>query len=185
MILASIHGSEPSGTPLLEALEKDLLSRVPKELRESVVIVPVVNPDGYASLRRANLRGVDLNRNFPAGNFQQTKRHGTTPLSEPESKALHDIIAREMPRLVLSFHQPLRCVDWDGPGESIARAMAKRCGLVAKRLGSRPGSLGSWVGETLGIPIITIELPKDVERLGEQELWKRYGAMFAVVPGLW
>jgi len=185
LILASIHGSEPAGTPLLAALERDLLAREPSQLAESVVLVPLVNPDGYAAGKRSNVRGVDLNRNFPADNFREAKRHGAAPLSEPEAVALHQLILDLKPRLVLSFHQPLNCIDWDGPGEAVARGMAAQCDLPAKRLGSRPGSLGSWVGETLGIPIITIEFKKGEEALGEDGLWARYGAIFKAVPGLW
>ena len=34
-----------------------------------VVITPVANPDGFAENVRHNANGVDLNRNFPASNF--------------------------------------------------------------------------------------------------------------------
>jgi hypothetical protein len=52
--------------------------------------------------------------------------------------------------------------------------MAAKCKLPAKRVGSRPGSLGSFVGLTLGKSIITMELPEDAGMDGEK-LWKDYG----------
>lgn len=81
-----------------------------------VIVVPVVNPDGYVyaweedRYWRKNRRppeGVDLNRNFPvafggpgasnnpaAGNF-----HGAAAFSEPESAALRDLAEAQTPLL--------------------------------------------------------------------------------------
>lgn len=84
------------------------------------VVIPVVNPDGYAHtwdtqgdrFWRKNRRppeGVDLNRNFPvafggpgasgnpgAGNF-----HGEAPFSEPEAAAMRDLVDGLDPLLAL------------------------------------------------------------------------------------
>ena len=46
--------------------------------------------------------------------------------------------------------------------------------LRVNKLGSRTGSLGSFVGTTLGRPIITLELPAEAGMDGEV-LWKEYG----------
>ena len=78
---------------------------------------------------------------------------------------------------MVSIHQPLACLDYDGPTEALARAMARECELPVRKLGSRPGSLGSWVGLTFGRPIVTVELPAGAHRLPEDELWRRYGRM--------
>ncbi|MEM9660653.1 MAG: DUF2817 domain-containing protein, partial [Planctomycetota bacterium] len=64
MVVATIHGDEAAGTPLVAAFA-DWLRANPQELvGRRVVIVPVANPDGMAANRRYNLRDVDLNRNF-------------------------------------------------------------------------------------------------------------------------
>ncbi len=52
--------------------------------------------------------------------------------------------------------------------------MGAKCPLPVKQLGSRPGSLGSFVGTTLHRPIVTWELPKDASMDGD-ELWETYG----------
>jgi len=184
LLLATIHGDESAGTPLLRRLGEHLETH-PELLRgRTVVLVPVANPDGHEHRSRYNAREVDLNRNFPAGNHREKARYGATPLSEPEASALHDLIEELKPARVVSIHQPVRVVDWDGPGEPLAIAMASACGLPARRIGSRPGSLGSWFGETLGRPIITLELPAGVERLPADELWSRYGpALLVAVAG--
>ena len=177
MIIATIHGNEAAGTPLVHRLEREVLIRPELLSGRCLVLVSVANPDGMATNRRTNVNGVDLNRNFPADSFRPTRRHGPRPLSEPESRVLRDLVYRYNPDRVVSIHQPVACVDWDGPGEGLARAMSGLSGLQAKRIGSLPGSFGSWVGLALGRPIITLELPRSADALDDDASWDRYGAM--------
>ena len=86
---------------------------------------------------------------------------GETPLSEPEARVLMKLLRHYFPTRVVSIHQPLNCIDYDGPAKKLAEAMAAACPLPVNKLGSRPGSLGSLVGVTLQKPIITFEMPKD------------------------
>ncbi len=176
MVIATIHGNEAAGTPLMTAFQ-DWLLKHPEELDgRQVVIVPVANPDGFAADQRFSARGVDLNRNFPAGNWQEkgVNLHGNAPLSEPESRVLLQLVCLYFPNRVISIHQPVNCIDYDGPGKELAEVMAAECKLPVKKLGGRPGSFGSFVGESLGKPIITLELPKDAG-MEPQTLWKEYG----------
>ena len=177
LLLASIHGNEAAGTPLLKKLAAELLHEPAWLEGRRVVIVPVVNPDGLARSNRANARGVDLNRNFPADNWKSKRRYGTEPLSEPESCALFELIERTQPNRIITLHQPASLLDYDGPAEELAQAMADMGPLRVKRMGARPGSLGSYVGLTLGLPIVTVELPRPSDRLDKNELWAKYGAM--------
>lgn len=178
-IKASIHGTEGEGTPLTHRL-MDWLEAHPNAFRDRrVVVMPVANPDGLAAGIRFNARGVDLNRNFPAGNREDKARFGHEALSEPEGRALHDFILRAQPDVIVAIHQPLDCVDYDGP--ELARALAGRLsrttGLRLEKLGARPGSLGAWFGETLGRPILTLELPR-ASVPDPDKVWRDYG------PGL-
>ncbi len=181
-ILATIHGNESAGTALLGSLERHLADR-PHLLRtRRVVLMPVANPDGYAADTRHNIRGIDLNRNFPAANFDGNRRHGERPLCEPESRAIQKVLEAYKPARIVSIHQPIGCIDYDGPAHGLARAMANACDLPIKLVGSRPGSLGSYAGLTLGIPIITLELPRSADLLGPDGRWQRYGrALLAAV----
>lgn len=178
LVIASIHGSEPAGTPLVERLEARLADDADLLRGKRLVVVPVANPDGFAKGERFNAHGVDLNRNFPADNRVEHTTHGAAPLSEPESRALMRALRMFDPARVVSLHQPIACVDYDGAGESLATAMSEAIEgrLPVKKLGGRPGSLGSYVGVTLGRPIITLELPKDAEKRTTDELWDDYGA---------
>jgi protein MpaA len=175
-ILATIHGNEAAGTPLV-AKFVEWLEQHPEELMgRKLIITPVANPDGMAHNQRENVHKVDLNRNFPAGNWNTAgeKSPGATPLSEPESRALMAVLCTYWPNRSVSIHQPFGVVDYDGPTEGLAKAMAAKCPLPVKVVGSRPGSLGSFVGLTLSKPIITLELPGDAGMDGEK-LWKTYG----------
>ena len=158
-IKASIHGSEGAGTPLTERLMGWLEANPGAYEGCRIIIMPVANPDGLERSQRFNLRGVDLNRNFPAGNREDKARFGYAALSEPESRALHDFILRTMPDVIIAIHQPLNCVDYDGPApaEALAERLARGTGLRVEKLGARPGSLGAWFGETLGRPILTLD----------------------------
>ncbi len=174
-LIATIHGNEAAGTPLVAEFERWLKAN-PTELDgRRVVIIPVANPDGFAENIRFNKNGVDLNRNYPAGNWGGAEvKPGATPLSEPESRALMRVLCQYFPHRAVSIHQPLNCIDYDGPAEKMAEAMAAKCKLPVKKLGSRPGSLGSFFGVTLGKPIITLELPENAGIDGDK-LWNEYG----------
>ncbi|NNM27436.1 MAG: DUF2817 domain-containing protein [Phycisphaerales bacterium] len=175
LLLGTIHGNEAAGTPLLERLLIEL-PRTAAGAGVSIVVVPVVNPDGHARGSRLNARGVDLNRNFPCANWREHRtRHGVEPASEPETRAIIDLIDRYRPERIVSIHQPIGCVDYDGPGRTLAEAMASVCDLPVRKLGARPGSLGAYAGEESGIPTITLELPGHASRLEDGVLWDRYG----------
>jgi len=173
-IMATIHGNETAGTPLLQQLAAYLHDH-PQILRgHKVILLPVANPDGVAHRRRTNACGVDLNRNFPASNHRPGDRFGATPLSEPESCLIDRLIKKYHPDRIVSLHQPLACIDYDGPARDLAYRMADHCRLPIRKLGARNGSLGAYVGESLYIPIVTLELRRDDHRLSPAVLWQQY-----------
>ncbi len=180
LVMATIHGNEPAGTPLVNELSTFLQDNPHYVAGRTVIIIPVANPDGLAANSRYNSRGVDLNRNFQAPNRTNNYRSGIAGLSEPESRALRDFIVLHRPARIVSIHQPLACIDYDGPAYGLANTMAKYCHLPVNKLGARPGSLGSWAGEQMNIPIVTLELPPGTP--STEVLWDRYGkALLAAV----
>ncbi len=175
LIMGTIHGDEAVGTALIQHLA-DHLADSPEILEgRRVVLMASVNPDGAVASTRENSRGVDLNRNFQTANRIDNAAYGLRALSEPESQAIQRAIQEFHPDRIVSIHQPLNCVDYDGPGHALAAHLAEYCKLPIKKLGAKPGSLGSYSGEQLGIPTITLELPSQATRLGEVALWDRYG----------
>jgi len=177
MFIAAVHGNEPAGTKLVQRL-RDVLEAEPERAGgRRVVIVPVANPDGFASDRRHNANGVDVNRNFPASNRREGPAFGERALSEPEALFLAGLIQGERPARIVTLHQPLGCIDWDGPAEELARSLGSQGILPVHRLGAQPGSLGSWAGEELGIEVITLELPGGMDGKSADYLWERFGAL--------
>lgn len=181
MILGGIHGNEPASAVLARELCAYLEQHPDECGNATVVVAPAVNPDGLAHGKRTNARGVDLNRNFDASNRRNSERFGYAPLSEPESQYIAALIERYQPDRMVSLHQPIACVDWDGPAEDLARAVSEASGLPMKKLGARSGSLGSYAGEELDIPVITIELPGKASSMDPEEVWRHYGMMLRVV----
>lgn len=194
-IVATIHGDEAVGTSLVRRLAEHLQEHASLLEGRKAVLVPVANPDGMAAKTRFNACGVDLNRNFPAVNRVSSELHGQAALSEPEARIIEQLIRQYSPDRIVSIHQltdtgpealshrvPDGCIDYDGPAKGLADQMARYCDLPVEGLGAAPGSLGSYAGLRLGIPIITFELPLYARWLDLESLWKRYGgALIAAV----
>lgn len=191
-IIAAIHGHEQLGIPLVHKLAEHL-QECPYLLEgRKVILMPIANPDGVAKYSRLNAHGVDLNRNFDSSNRRNGRKNGPHALSEPEARVIHKVIEKYSPDRIVSIHQmmewtvdsnhPPGMLDYDGPGEALANIMAQYCKLPIERWGSEPGSLGSYVGIDLGIPIVTPELSKFDCNLSLDKLWKKYGnALIAAI----
>ncbi len=182
-IMAAIHGHEHMGIQLVQRLAVHLQEHKHLLQDRKVILLPIANPDGVAYYSRTNMRRIDLNRNFPATNRKKIKSAGRQPLSEPEARVINQLIQKYSPNRIISIHQTVGItgpkteglVDYDGPGKKLANHMAQYCKLPVKKWGTKPGSLGSYAGVDLGIPIITLELPKFDVGLTSEELWKKYG----------
>jgi murein peptide amidase A len=168
MVIGAIHGDELSSAAVaLHWIQNALQTPSNAHWR----FVPALNPDGLMKrpATRMNANGVDLNRNFPTPNWtrdakiyweQRTKKDprrwpGPNPLSEPESRYLHDEIQRFQPDIVVSIHAPYGVLDFDGP--SVPPDRLGR--LYLDQVGIYPGSLGNYGGVQKGMPVVTVELP--------------------------
>lgn len=174
-IFSGIHGNEQAGIGLTYRLMQRIQQNPHLLEDRKILIIQNANPDGIVRNIRGNANHIDLNRNFPAENRINSYPYGYNALSEPESKILYDLINQQRPIRIISLHQPLICIDYDGPGEELARFMASFCPLSVKKLGARPGSFGAYAGENLGIPIITLELERSDDNLTSDQLWQKYG----------
>lgn len=170
LILAGTHGDENAAVATLSAAMRTL----PDRLRRHHVVL-AVNPDGCQLGLRANANGVDLNRNFPAANWQSGDTvyrwnsvaeardvllsTGERPGSEPETQALCQLIHELKPRWVVSWHEPLACID-DPRSSELGHWLAQQTALpLVSSVGyDTPGSFGSWCND-LGLPCVTAEMP--------------------------
>jgi murein peptide amidase A len=136
LVIGCIHGNEPAGRGIVA----DLIAATPQPDTQ-LLLVRDMNPDGFAHDERTNARGVDLNRNSP----EHWAGAGARPWSEPETRAIRDLILREEPTLSVYYHQPFGLVDVpEGGHPQAARRYAELTGLPLRRLSRRPGSVSRW-----------------------------------------
>jgi protein MpaA len=145
LIVGCIHGNECAGTAVTRLLAN---GAIPADAE--IWIVHHLNPDGFRLGVRQNARGVDLNRNFPAGWRLLGQRwdltySGPKPLSEPESRIARRFILRVQPALTIWFHQPQTNVRaWNDRDSQAARRYARVVGLPFRRLRVPPGAATRW-----------------------------------------
>lgn len=173
----------------------------------TLCVIPAVNPDGIdlvtgdlqdsAALRqaeqiaadfpaipfpsgwKANIRGVDLNLQYPAG-WEQAREIkfaqgytspaprdyvGTAPASEPESRAMFDFTLSFIPALTLSYHTQGQVIYWkyldyDPPrAYEIAQRFAEASGYLVEETPYASGFAGykDWFIQSFNRPGYTIE----------------------------
>ena len=136
------------------------------------------------SLWKANLNAVDLNVNFPAkwgtgtqnvtcpapGNYI-----GSYPLSEPESRALHDFSLKIQPSITLSYHAKGELIykGFEGvdPYPRLAEEVGAATGYGVYESAGSAGGYKDWFVTTSYLPGLTIEVGESglsYERLFEQ-----------------
>ena len=115
---------------------------------------------------------MELNRNFPTRDWRSDPvlhrstldaprdvalSPGDAPASEPETRALIQLIQDLEPEAVVALHAPLACID-DPNDSDLGRWLAERTGLpLVPDVGyPTPGSFGTW-GAERGLPVVTYE----------------------------
>ena len=190
-----------------------------------LVLVPAVNPDGvdlvtgelrqgpwFEQARRiaagwpsipfpagwkANLQGVDLNLQYPAG-WERARENkfalgvrapapanfvGTAPLTAPESRALYDFTLSFSPALTLAYHSQGEVIYWKyldyAPPESagIARRFAAVSGYAAEDTPYAAGFAGykDFFLQDFRRPGFTVEVGRGVNPLPIsqfEEIWR-------------
>ncbi len=163
LIVGGTHGNEVGTVKLIHHLLAWLGNNPLQGL--TLYAIPCLNPDGYAlaqkhpdyfnggRIGRFNGRNVDLNRNYPTKSFQSRSdwNHGKdyqertsvfcgeTGGSEPEIKALTNLILIEKIELVIAFHSAGR--DVMANKQPLARMIAK---LFSEKTGYRLSSDKEW-----------------------------------------
>ena len=177
VLLGRQHPPEVTGVIAMEAFVDRLAAMLAADpalgARYQFLVVPMLNPDGVALGHwRANLGGIDLNRDWGA-------------FSQPETRsiknwldALPDTVR---PVLMLDFHSTYRnlfYVQGDEAGTAgeafLARWLGEREGafpdypFTIERRNANPGSgtTKNWFNETYGIPAYTYETGDGADRAG-------------------
>jgi hypothetical protein len=107
LLWSQMHGNEPTATlalvDLLRYLHESADSREGRQLanRLTIVMVPMLNPDGAQRNRRENAQGIDVNRD-------------ARRLASPEARALAAIHARFSPHFGFNLHDQSAREDEEG-----------------------------------------------------------------------
>lgn len=132
LVFCGVHGDEPPSVYQCVHLVRDILyDNSTDYLNSTVVIAPLINPDGFlrAKPTRQNGRGIDLNRNFPTKDFDERalaewkKKYRSTRRKFPGNKGGSEIetqfqmmlINKYKPDKIISIHSPLGWLDVDSP----------------------------------------------------------------------
>jgi len=180
LYIAAMEGNEQNSAELLQQWIPNIDANPGKiPAGRTLVIIPQINPDGFAADTRLNAASIDLNRNFPASNWQTqvteplantvvTDDGGPSPLSAPESKALADFYAASRPRLTLTMHSHGGIVEANDAGDSIAQGqkyalLASYKAIPTSAIGnffnySTTGAFEDWANDKLGLPVLEVEL---------------------------
>lgn len=181
LFVGGVHGDEPEGVHLATKLLEWLQENAKNETKEIIpwILIPCLNPDGYSQNERTNGNGVDLNRNFPARDWEPLAKApryypGPSPGSEPEIQALVKLIEDEKPHLIVHFHSWKPCVVYTGKtGAKAAEVLATGTGYECHEdIGyPTPGSLGQYGWLEHQIPVVCIE---EQEHIDLELVWPHF-----------
>lgn len=151
LVVAAVHGNEPVTRPIAAAIAA---APIPDDV--TLVIVPTMNPDGWAASMRRNAQGIDLNRNFP-WRFPGGDG-GRVAGSAPETQAVMALVANGRFDASAWIHQPLGYV---GPIASCpkeyADAWCARTGSPRRDGIDQQGGGETWCARAAGVPTILVE----------------------------
>lgn len=178
-LIGGTHGDEVEGIYVLKKLFEWLRSE--NSLQEfPVVILPILNIDGYFAQRRVNSNSVDLNRNYPSRNwtaeFSKPKYNpGPSPMSETENRYLIKLFEKYPPGLVISFHSWKPLLNFDGDALEVANFFHRyNFYPIESNVGyPTPGSLGTYIPEVFGVGVLTYECPRLSSGVNLQDIWKQ------------
>ena len=164
----------PDGVDLVTgALDEGFYSERAQEIAADYPDVPF--PNGW----KANIRGTDLNLQYPAG-WDQAKEIkfaqgwvspaprdyvGASPLSASESRALYSLTRQLSPKLALALHTQGEVIYWQYQGyapegaAALAEKLAAASGYALDTVPDESSFAGykDWVIDSLDTPAFTVE----------------------------
>ena len=189
LFLGAVHGDESPSVYILFRLAQFLKRNPELYANKTIVIAPLVNPDGFLSRpqKRTNSAGVDINRNFPTKDWKRSSKDryysGPQANSESETKFQIALVNRFKPSHIISIHSPLGFNDYDGPSSDLdslviwLKKVSTENNLPFRRYQVFPGSLGNYAGMERGIHTLTLELPSS-EALKGPAYFDQFKRMF-------
>lgn len=178
-LLGGVHGDEVEGVYVLKELLQWL--KTEHSLKDlPMIVIPILNVDGYKNQTRTNAHLVDLNRNLPTKDWASTYKEpkynpGPAPMSEIENQFLIKLMDKYRPGLILSFHSWKPILNYNGNCKDVAEFISHFNNYeIASDIGyPTPGSLGTFAQEKYDSPVLTFECP-ELKRHREtlKEIWQ-------------
>lgn len=177
-LMAGTHGDEVEGIHVLKELFNWLKNE--HSLKDfPIVVIPILNVDGYRASTRVNAHMVDLNRNLPTRDWtpqasEAKYNPGPKPLSEPENIYLIKLLDKFPPALIISFHSWKPILNYNGDSQDVAEYLSQFNHYpIAGDIGyPTPGSFGAYVPEKYKAGVLTFECPPLTDELGLKEIWE-------------
>lgn len=128
-------------------------------------IIPTANPDGLIdgtskdAFGRCNAKGLDINRDFPAGwreDYRVRYKTGREPFASTEARAIRDLVHMVSPDYAVDVHGWIDAVYGEG---SLSNLLSQSFGMRIKSIRSG-GTLTQWL-DSLGIDAALLELPAE------------------------
>jgi predicted deacylase len=177
LLIGTMHGNEANTGNMLTSWIGYLRANQNQiGLDRTFIIVPFASPDGRATGNRFNANNVDLNRNFDLPDWQsltywQNRSYpnggGSAPFSEPESRALRDLVIAENPSLSISYHSNANLVIGDGIAQAFGDWYSNLTGYIRSQSSGEEsdvsavgyvitGTYEEWATKR-GVPTLVIE----------------------------
>lgn len=176
-LLAGTHGDEVEGVYVLEKLFEWIKEQ--DDLEVPIVVIPILNPDGYRESRRVNSHCVDLNRNMPSSDWsaeykKEKYNPGSDAGSEVENQFLIKLLEKFKPALTISIHSWKPFLNYNGNIRDITEFLHKYNGYpIDDDIGYKTtGSLGTYIPEKFKTGVLTFELPPISDTQSLQDIWE-------------
>ncbi|MFQ3549657.1 MAG: DUF2817 domain-containing protein [Armatimonadota bacterium] len=136
MLISGQHGDEVNAVRATLSTCKTLASGVDENILKKfiIIVVPIVNPDGFSNKQRTTSQDIDLNRDWIV-------------LSAPENQYVHSLIEVWRPHLIIDVHE------WTGPTELPANSIEIPRSIDESRARAMQ-DLGLTVKENAGLDVI-------------------------------
>ncbi len=171
-LIAGLHGDSYESIYVLDKLyywlnHEHTMEDLP------LIIIPILNIDGYVRQTRENSRDCDLNTNFPteiASEFTKSQIF----LSEPETQFVSQLFKKYRPGLIINLMTHAHpFITFEGEANSVATFLSKLNSYPTKteKIFDR-GTLCHYAWHYFHAPAVNILFPKIHDELSLDEIWK-------------